>query len=125
MKQDLHQLWRRIVFHIAISNTDDHLRNHGFLLTDKGWTLSPAYDLNPSIEKDSLALTIDSEQNDLDIDLAYSVGDYFQLSAKDMDSIANQIKQAVSHWASYAQEIGISRAERELMAGAFRYSSLW
>ena len=54
--EDLHQLWRRIVFNISISNTDDHLRNHGFLLSNKGWRLSPAYDINPSIDKDGLAL---------------------------------------------------------------------
>src|SRR3546814_8613112 len=54
-RENLHQLWRRIVFNIAISNTDDHLRNHGFILTDEGWILSPAYDLNPSVEKNGLS----------------------------------------------------------------------
>ncbi|MEO8146784.1 MAG: type II toxin-antitoxin system HipA family toxin, partial [Bacteroidia bacterium] len=60
---DLHQLWRRIVFNIAVSNTDDHLRNHGFLLIKKGWKLSPAYDINPSTDKDGLALNIDATDN--------------------------------------------------------------
>ncbi|MGB3080027.1 MAG: HipA domain-containing protein, partial [Saprospiraceae bacterium] len=76
-KKDLHQLWRRIVFHISVSNTDDHLRNHGFILTDKGWILSPAYDINPSVDKHGLALNIDSHNNALDFDLAKSVGEYF------------------------------------------------
>src|SRR5690606_13467584 len=66
VEKDLHQLWRRLVFNIAISNTDDHLRNHGFLLTREGWRLAPAYDLNPSIDKDGLALNIDMENNLLD-----------------------------------------------------------
>ena len=67
--ENLSQLWRRIIFNIVISNTDDHLRNHGFILTNKGWVLSPAYDLNPSIEKESLALNIDMDNNALDFDL--------------------------------------------------------
>ena len=72
--KNLLQLWRRIVFNIAISNTDDHLRNHGFILTSKGWVLSPAYDINPSIGKDGLALHIDMDNNALDLDLTKSVG---------------------------------------------------
>ena len=69
-KNDLQQLWRRIVFNIAISNTDDHLRNHGFILTHTGWILSPAFDINPSIDKQGLALNIDTSNNALDFDLA-------------------------------------------------------
>jgi serine/threonine-protein kinase HipA len=80
--EDLKQLWRRIVFNILISNTDDHLRNHGFILTDEGWRLSPAYDVNPSIDKDGLALNIDMNNNLLDIELAKSVGPFFRLSKK-------------------------------------------
>jgi serine/threonine-protein kinase HipA len=119
-KQDLHQLWRRIVFNIAISNTDDHLRNHGFILTEKGWVLSPAYDLNPSIEKDGLALNIDSENNALDVDLAKSVGDYFQLLPNEMDKIINDVHTTIRDWKGVAKEIGISRADLEIMAPAFR-----
>lgn len=83
VEQDLHQLWRRLAFNIAISNTDDHLRNHGFLLTPKGWRLAPAYDLNPSIDKEGLSLSIDMENNALDFDLAKSVGAYFRLKEKE------------------------------------------
>ena len=120
-KIDLNQLWRRIIFHIAISNTDDHLRNHGFLLTSKGWILSPAYDLNPSIEKDGLALNIDTYQNHLDFDLAKSVGEYFQLATNEMDLIIDEVKRVVGKWRMTAQGIGISRAEQEMMSGAFKY----
>jgi serine/threonine-protein kinase HipA len=119
-KKDLHQLWRRIVFNIAISNTDDHLRNHGFILTEKGWILSPAFDLNPSVDKGGLALNIDSDNNALNIDLARSVGAYFQLSVAEMDTIICQVTDAVSHWSKIAGEIGISRAEKEMMAAAFK-----
>ncbi|MEA3452438.1 MAG: HipA domain-containing protein, partial [Bacteroidota bacterium] len=72
-KKDLHQLWRRIVFNIAISNTDDHLRNHGFIIKNNQWRLAPAYDINPSIDKDGLSLNIDLYNNDLDFELAKSV----------------------------------------------------
>ncbi|WP_256003450.1 type II toxin-antitoxin system HipA family toxin [Pedobacter deserti] len=121
IEADLHQLWRRIIFNIAISNTDDHLRNHGFVLTDKGWTLSPAYDINPSIDKDSLALTIDSSSSALDFDLAFSVGEYFRLDKRQMEDIFHQVSKSVSNWRTIAREIGISRSEVEQMSTAFQF----
>ncbi|GAB1445706.1 HipA domain-containing protein [Flammeovirgaceae bacterium] len=117
---DLEQLWRRIVFHISISNTDDHLRNHGFILENGGWRLSPAFDINPSIDKDGLSLNIDTDNNALDFDLAKSVGPYFQLTDKQMNSIIHDVKNAVSKWKSIATEIGIPRQEQQLMESAFR-----
>jgi len=120
-KKDLYQLWKRIVFNIAISNTDDHLRNYGFILTNQGWILSPAFDINPSIEKEGLALNIDSDNNALDFELAKSVGEYFQITNSEMDSIIREVKSSVSCWNVVAKEIGISRTEQEMMASAFRY----
>lgn len=120
-EQDLHQLWRRIIFNIAISNTDDHLRNHGFILHNDGWHLSPAFDINPSIDKDGLALNVDSESNALDFDLAMSVGEYFQLNDSQMSLIMNEVLDVVSQWKTYANKLGISRAEIEMMTPAFRY----
>ena len=120
IEKNLHQLWRRIVFNIAISNTDDHLRNHGFLLNKTGWILSPAYDINPSIDKDGLSLNIDTDNNALDFELAKSVGEYFQLTPKACDRIITEIKAVVNQWRTLASEIGISRGEQEMMAGAFR-----
>tara|TARA_R110000868_G_scaffold406978_1_gene687831 strand:- start:3901 stop:5154 length:1254 start_codon:yes stop_codon:yes gene_type:complete len=119
IEQNLHQLWRRIIFNIAISNTDDHLRNHGFILTKQGWILSPAYDLNPSIDKDGLALNIDMDNNNLDFELAKSVGEYFRLNNKQMETIILEVSEAVSHWKAIASKIGITRAEQELMTKAF------
>ncbi len=121
IQADLHQLWKRIIFNIAISNTDDHLRNHGFLLRDTGWILSPAYDINPSIDKDGLALNIDQHDNTLDFNLAKSVGQYFQLTIPQMDTIIEEVIASVRNWRTIADEIGIARAEQELMDGAFRY----
>ncbi|MBU2998110.1 type II toxin-antitoxin system HipA family toxin [Cellulophaga baltica] len=121
VEANLHQLWRRMVFNIAISNTDDHLRNHGFILTEKGWILSPAYDLNPSIEKDGLSLNIDMDDNALNFDLAKSVGEYFRLSEKEMKTILNEVLPVIKEWKSIAKKIRIKNAEIELMAGAFKW----
>lgn len=116
---NLHQLWRRIIFNIAISNTDDHLRNHGFILTKEGWILSPAYDLNPSIDKDGLALNIDTNNNALDFDVAKSVGEYFRLNKNQMENIIKEVVEVTSNWKTIANEIGIPRSEQELMEKAF------
>lgn len=121
IEANLHQLWRRIIFNIAISNTDDHLRNHGFILTKDGWILSPAYDLNPSIDKDGLALNIDSNDNALNFDLAKSVGEYFRLNKEQRETIIQEVTQVVSNWKSIANEIKIPRSEQELMEKAFRF----
>ena len=119
INENLNQLWRRIVFNITISNTDDHLRNHGFILTEKGWVLSPAYDINPSIDKDGLALNIDMDNNALDLELAKSVGEYFRLDTEQMDLIIEEVLHSVAQWKKIADEIGISRLEQELMTAAF------
>jgi len=118
--EDLHQLWRRMVFNILISNTDDHLRNHGFILTANGWRLSPAFDINPLTDKDGLALNIDMNNNALDAELAKSVGIYFRLGEKEMNRITDEVRSAVSGWQKIAAEIAIPRGEQSLMAPAFR-----
>jgi len=119
---DLQELWRRIVFNIAISNTDDHLRNHGFIIKDSGWRLSPAYDMNPSIDKGYLALNIDLEFNALDYNLARSVGEYFNLNKKEMNTIIEEVQEAVSNWEEVAANIGIPSIQRRLMESAFNLS---
>ncbi len=118
--EDLHQLWRRIVFNILISNTDDHLRNHGFILTEGGWRLSPAYDMNPSLDKEGLALNIDMDNNMPDIVLAKSVGSYFRLGTVEMNNILEEVMSSVSEWRNIANQIGIPRSEQTLMSGAFK-----
>ena len=120
-KKDLNQLWKRIIFNIAISNTDDHLRNHGFILTQNGWILSPAFDLNPSTDKNGLALNIDTDNNALDFELAKSVGEFFQLTDLEMETIIIEVKKSVNSWKIIAQEIGIPKLEQEIMASAFKY----
>jgi len=121
VNENLEQLWRRIVFNIAISNTDDHLRNHGFIITNKGWVLSPAYDINPSIDKNGLALNIDMDKNALDYELAKSVGEYFRLENNQMDKIIQEVLSVVATWKVMAKKIGIPLKEQHLISKAFRF----
>ncbi|MEQ9847082.1 type II toxin-antitoxin system HipA family toxin [Pectobacterium brasiliense] len=118
-KADLAQLWRRIVFNIAVSNTDDHLRNHGFLLTDKGWKLSPAYDLNPIVGKHGLHLNITDTANELDYALAFEVIDFFRLSREDATRIYDEVLGAVKGWQTVANQLGINRSEQLAKQEAF------
>ncbi len=116
---DLGELWRRIVFSIAIHNTDDHLRNHGFLLTESGWTLSPAFDLNPDPEGTGLSLNISETDNALNFDLALEVAPFFRLDSGSAGEILRQIRGAVSGWRQHARQLRIPSTEQDLMASAF------
>lgn len=118
--ENLEQLWRRIVFNIAVSNCDDHLRNHGFLLTDKGWQLSPAYDINPDENGMGLKLNISADDNSLDFDLALSTAKYYGIENGRAIAIIDEVKAAVSSWRRIAAKYGISRTEQSLMAKAFK-----
>ena len=118
---DLKKLWSRIVFNIAISNTDDHLRNHGFLLTDSGGILSPAFDINPTPNASGLKLNISETDNALDFELVREVAPYFRLKKKEANAIINKIQKNVGEWRQVALDLGISRNEMELMENAFRY----
>ena len=120
VKEDLTELFRRIVFSIAVSNTDDHLRNHGFILTKQGWILSPAYDINPNPYGVGLKLNISEEDNSLDFDLALSVAPYFRLIEKEASDIIGKVKLVVSKWEAIASKYQIPKSEREMMSLAFR-----
>lgn len=120
VQQDLEELWRRIVFSICVKNTDDHLRNHGFILTDKGWILSPAYDINPMEDGVGLKLNISDTDNALDLNLAMDVREYFRLDGERAARILSEVKQAVRNWRHMASSYGISRAEQDTKAGAFQ-----
>ncbi len=118
---DLQELWKRIVFYITISNTDDHLRNHGFLLTEKGWILSPAYDINPVPTGTGLSLNISTTDNALSMDLALEVAPYFRVSDEKAIEIISVVQSEVSHWESIAEKMGIPKSERTAMTKAFKY----
>jgi serine/threonine-protein kinase HipA len=119
VEKDLEELWRRIVFSICVKNTDDHLRNHGFLLTDKGWTLSPAYDINPNEYGKGLSLNISDTDNSLDLNLAMEAAGFFRISDTTAHKIIKQVITAVSGWKKVATKYKISTAEQERMAAAF------
>jgi len=116
---DLAELWRRIIFYIAVSNTDDHLRNHGFIHHKGGWLLSPAYDINPVTPANGLHLSINENDNSLDYDLAMDVIDLFRLSKADAIQIKNEVLGSVNHWEAVAKDVGLSRVERQSMRAAF------
>jgi serine/threonine-protein kinase HipA len=119
--QDLIELWRRIVFNIAISNTDDHLRNHGFILENQGWALSPAYDLNPvEYPTGGLKLNINEDDNAQDYELAMEVAPIFRLRTQQAKDILANVKEAVTNWRRLAASYGISRSETEDMENAFK-----
>ena len=120
-KADLMELWKRTLFNIAISNCDDHLRNHGFILTRKGWTLSPAYDLTPNPDGTGLKLNIDDADNALDFALALSTAEYYGIDDRTANAELDKLKQIVSRWQSRAELLGISRAEQNQMGPAFRF----
>ncbi|WP_165027295.1 MULTISPECIES: type II toxin-antitoxin system HipA family toxin [unclassified Dysgonomonas] len=121
VKEDLIELFKRIVFSIAVSNTDDHLRNHGFILTTSGWILSPAYDINPNPYGTGLKLNISEDDNSLDFDLALSVAKYYRLSNQEAEDIIANIKRIVSKWRAIAIKYQIPNSEQDMMESAFTY----
>jgi len=116
---DTEQLWRRIVFNILVSNTDDHLRNHGFLLHKNGIILSPAYDINPNPKGYGLNLNIDENDNRLDTEIARSVAPLFRLSDSRATMIIDEMKEVVIDWRKEAKKLKITGAELELLTPAF------
>lgn len=118
---DLKELWTRILFNVLVSNTDDHLRNHGFLfVSGQGWRLSPAYDMNPVPDARGLKLNIDEHDNALDLDLVRSVAPQFRVSQKSAKEIESHCKQTVRRWVEIADKIGIPRSEMAVMETAFK-----
>jgi len=121
---DLRQLWRRIVFTVLISNTDDHLRNHGFLKTSTaGWSLSPAFDLNPNPEGQSKQLTtaIDESNTHARLETVLGVAESFGLTEKDAQEIVGEVVRATDDWRETARAAGLGNAELERMKPAFEH----
>ena len=118
---NLEELFRRVLFSVCVSNTDDHLRNHGFVYTEAGWTLSPAFDINANETGTGLKLNIDEEDNSLDINLVMSTAPYYLLSDKRAEEIKEEVIKAVSTWREVAGKYKVSPSEIERKARAFRY----
>ena len=123
---DLHELWRRIAFSILVSNTDDHLRNHGFLRRSSGgWSLSPAFDINPdpSQLRKRLKTSIDGRSFEADLELLFGVAEQFRLDDTELSEAVATTSAATSRWREVATEIGLSQAEAIAMAPAFEHES--
>jgi serine/threonine-protein kinase HipA len=122
------ELWRRIVFSILISNTDDHLRNHGFLYEgQRGWRLSPVYDVNPvpsEVKERVLTTAISEENGTASLDLAFSVAENFGLRKKEAQAVAAEVGAGVANWRKVAAQAGIRKAEIDRMASAFEHDDL-
>lgn len=121
-KEDLKELWKRIVFSILISNTDDHLRNHGFLyVNEAGWKLSPLYDVNPSCDnKNVLSTYITEFDNSQSLDLALEVCEYFEISIETAKTIILDMKNKIKNWKIVAKQFGLSKSEIDKMEVAFK-----
>jgi serine/threonine-protein kinase HipA len=125
-ERDLHELWRRIVLSILISNFDDHLRNHGFLrLSSAGWSLSPAFDLNPDPRPGprQLHTSIDFDRVDARIDVALSVAGEFRLSEEAAVAIVGEVSRATEQWRTIAGKLGAPPSDLDRMAPAFQHDA--
>jgi serine/threonine-protein kinase HipA len=111
----------RLISNVLVSNSDDHLRNHGFILVPgRGWRLSGAYDVNPMPDSRSLKLNISEVDNAMDLDLVHSVAPYFRVTKSDSGEIIKRCKSIVAQWQKIAVSLKLSERERERMAPAFR-----
>lgn len=125
---DTQQLWRRIIFNVLISNTDDHLRNHGFLYEGgAGWRLAPAYDLNPvpvEIKPRFLSTSISFDSAEASLKLALEVAEDFGLKSAPAKAIVREVVAAVTTWRQTAKQLGISDKAIPRMASAFEHADL-
>ena len=117
-EKNLEELYRRVAFGICIGNCDDHFRNHSFLLTEKGWTLSPAYDLNPSLDKHH-AILINSETDESDLDILIDSSDEYMLDAKTAKGIVSDVVREMKYWEKIARDCGLSRSEMNYFRDRF------
>lgn len=125
--EDLGELWRRMAFSVLIRNTDDHLRNHGFLrATTAGWTLSPAFDLNPDPRPGPklLSTSIDYDSRDARIDTVLAVSELFRLDRAEAEIVLGQVVQAVGTWRRTAADAGLDTAAIDAMAHAFEHEEI-
>lgn len=119
IQEDLEQLFRRVVFNIAVGNRDDHLRNHGFILGERGWRLAPAFDVNPSIDKATHVLNIDDVDNRPSLGTVFATAAFYRLTAQRASEVIDEVVSVVSDWKSVARRAKIAPADIELSESAF------
>lgn len=119
-KEDLLELWKRVVFNMAVTNTDDHLRNHAFILTDKGWILSPLFDVNPVPFGDELSLNVNEDDNRINVELAIKTAVKFGIKESEAEKYAEEILIKVrDNWEKIALYYKLTRSQIENMRPAF------
>ena len=123
MEDNLKELYRRVAFNICIGNTDDHFRNHGFLLTAKGWTLSPAYDMNPTLNKYH-SLLISAISNKADLNILLDACEDYMLNCKTAKRIILEVVEAIKGWRKLAVRLGISKREMDMFSEALDWRNL-
>jgi serine/threonine-protein kinase HipA len=119
VEADLAQLFRRVVFNVAVGNRDDHLRNHGFLLGKTGWRLAPAFDVNPNIDKAEHVLNLDDGDNRPSLETVLNTAEFYGLTYDSARKILEEVASAVDPWESIARKEHIAAADIDLTAGAF------
>ena len=123
VEDNLQELYRRVVFNICIGNTDDHFRNHGFLLTSKGWTLAPAYDMNPTLNEYQ-SLLINSYTNKSDLNELLNSCEEYMLPKQIAQQIISEVLNAVKEWRALATKFGIAKSEQERFSSVFDRQNL-
>ena len=116
VERNLQELYRRVAFNICIGNSDDHFRNHGFLLTAKGWILSPAYDMNPTLNEYQ-SLLVSSTSNKAELSILLDACEGYMLNRKTAEKIISEVIEAVKGWRELAIRLGLSKREMEMFAG--------
>ena len=115
---NLKELYRRVAFNISIGNSDDHFRNHGFLLTPQGWTLSPAFDINPSLSKEQ-SLLINSYTSKSDLNILLDSCEEYMLNHNTAKQIIEEVLKGISKWKSLANKINIPQSEQNIFKDRF------
>lgn len=110
--EDLRELFRRVLFNVAVANRDDHLRNHGFIREAQGWRLAPAYDMNPSLKKDSHVLALDESSGEPDLNTVMSTAELYRVSAAQAQEDLTRLRQVLAGWEGHAKRLGLSAEDR-------------
>lgn len=116
VEKNLQELYRRVAFNICIGNSDDHFRNHGFLLTANGWILSPAYDMNPTLNEYQ-SLLISSTSNKADLGILLDACEEYMLNRNTAEKIVSEVVEAVKGWRELAVRSGLSKREMDIFSG--------
>ena len=118
MENNLRELYRRVAFNICIGNSDDHFRNHGFLLTARGWTLSPAFDMNPTLNAHQ-GIMISRYTNESDLDALLKASDDYFIHRDEAAAIIGSVKSALKDWQKVAKILGASERDISLFSQRF------